>query len=54
MAALHAKYKELKLSVHFEVVHGGAHGGDVFFDPQRNELVREFFTKNLIDPQQKK
>jgi len=51
---LHAKYKELKLSVHFEVVHGGAHGGDVFFDPQRNELVREFFTKHLIGPQQTK
>ena len=50
---LHAKYKEHKLSGHFEVVHGGVHGGDVFFDTQRNELVRKFFTTHLVGQQHK-
>lgn len=51
---LHARYKELKLSVHFEVVHGDAHGGDGFFEAQRKELVREYFTKHLAGPQRKR
>jgi acetyl esterase/lipase len=46
---LHAKYKVQKLPVHFEVVHGGAHGGKSFFDSRRNKLVRVFFTKHLRD-----
>jgi acetyl esterase/lipase len=45
---LHAKYKEHKLPVNFEVVHGGAHGGHAFFDARRNKLVRDFFTEHLI------
>ena len=44
---LHAKYKEHSLPVHFEVVHGGAHGGDAFFDARRNMLVRDFFAEHL-------
>ena len=44
---LHAKYKNDDLPVHFEVVHGGAHGGESFFDSRRNDLVREFFKKHL-------
>ena len=44
---LHGKYKEHKLSVHFEVVHGGAHGGPQFFDQDRSRLIREFFQKQL-------
>jgi len=46
---LHAKYKDLKLPVNFEVVHGGAHGGDAFFDACRKKLVRAFFAKHLRD-----
>ncbi len=45
---LHGAYKQLKLPAHFEVVHGGAHGGAGFFDERRNTMVREFFTKHLI------
>ncbi len=44
---LHSKYKNHRLSVHFEVVHGGAHGGDAFFDSRRTELVRDFFRQHL-------
>ena len=51
---LHAEYKEHKQPVYFEVVHGGAHGGDAFFDVRRNELVREFFTRHLTGQQQKR
>ncbi len=44
---LHAKYKELGLPVQFEVVHGGAHGGDLFWDARRSNLIGEFFSKAL-------
>ncbi len=44
---LHAKYREHNLPVTFEVVHGGAHGGDSFHDERRNDLVQKFFTKHL-------
>lgn len=44
---LHAAYKQHKLPAHFEVVHGGAHGGPKFFDDQRNQMVREFFDRHL-------
>ena len=50
---LHAEYKHHKLTVHFEVVHGGAHGGERFFDTQRNELVHEFFNRHLVGEQKK-
>ena len=45
---LHGAYKQHNLTVHFEVVHGGAHGGDAFFDARRNELVRKFFEQHLV------
>jgi len=44
---LHAKYKQYKRDVQFEVVHGGAHGGGDFFDSRRNAMVRAFFEKHL-------
>lgn len=44
---LHAAYKECQLTVHFEVVHGAAHGGKAFFDERRTRLVTEFFEKHL-------
>ncbi len=46
---LHGAYKELGLPVHFEVVHGAAHGGPAFYDAERNELVRSFMEKALTD-----
>ncbi len=39
---LHGKYKQHDLPVSFEVLHGAAHGGDAFFDPQRTRRVAEF------------
>lgn len=44
---LHGKYKQHKLDVTFEVVHGGAHGGPQFFDAQRMQLVEDFLRKHL-------
>ena len=44
---LHAKYKQHKLDVHFEVVHGGLHGGKPFFDKKRSEMVKKFFDQQL-------
>ena len=42
---LHAKYKESRLDVHFEVVHGAAHGGKPFFDKERTRLVTAFLNR---------
>ena len=44
---LQAKYKELGLPVHLEVVPGAGHGGKEFYDPQRMRLVIEFLKKHL-------
>ena len=44
---LHAKYKEMKLDVQFEVVHGGAHGGRAFFDEKRRKLLLDYFNRTL-------
>ena len=44
---LHALYKEHQLPVHFEVVHGGVHGGKGFFEDERTKQVAEFFNKHL-------
>ena len=44
---LHGTYKEHGLTVHFEVVHGEAHGGAAFYDPERQELVHRFLEKAL-------
>jgi len=46
---LHGAYKKQKLEVHFEVVHGGAHGGQAFFDEPRLRMVTEFFDRHLRD-----
>ena len=40
-------YSNAGLQVQFEVVYGGAHGGDVFFDKTRNQLVISFLDKHL-------
>ena len=44
---LHAGFKAQKLDVHFEVIHGAAHGGKAFYDPERNTLVKKFFDRTL-------
>ena len=44
---LHGVYKELDLPVHFEVIHGAAHGTEEFFDSKRNALVAAFLKENL-------
>ncbi len=44
---LHAKYKEHKRDVHFEVVHGAAHGGKEFFSGANLALVRAFLDKHI-------
>lgn len=46
---LHGAYKKLGLPVHFEVVHGAAHGGRAFNDAERLAVVREFLEKTLMD-----
>ena len=30
-----ASYEKMGLDVYFDVVHGAAHGGDLFFSPER-------------------
>ena len=45
---LHGKYKAHQLTVQFEVVHGGAHGGKSFHDARRNQMVLQFFQKHLV------
>jgi len=44
---LHGRYKSLGLPVRFEVVHGAAHGGERFYDPQRTSLVASFLEEHL-------
>ena len=44
---LHGRYKELKLPVEFEVVHGAAHGGKQFTDAKRIELMARFLTAHV-------
>lgn len=45
---LHGKYKDLKLPVRFEVVHGGFHGGKGFFDERRNGIVQKFLETHCL------
>ena len=44
---LHGRYKELKLDVAFEVLHGAAHGGEMFYDAKRNAVVKAFLDRTL-------
>jgi acetyl esterase/lipase len=39
------KYEEFKLPVQFEVVHGGAHGGDEYYDAKRIAIVMAFLER---------
>ena len=40
-------YKKLGLDVQFEVVYGAAHGGDLFYTPERLKLAFDFVKKQL-------
>jgi acetyl esterase/lipase len=44
---LMGRFEELKLPVQFEVVHGGAHGGDAFFDARRMAIMKAFLDERL-------
>lgn len=44
---LHAACKQNGVTAILEVVHGGAHGGDLFFDEPRRELVLKFLEEHL-------
>jgi acetyl esterase/lipase len=41
-------YKKLGLDVQFEVVYGAAHGGDLFYTPDRLKLAIDFVKKHLF------
>lgn len=47
---LHAQYKDKALKVQFEVVHGGVHGGEPFFDERRRGLAEKFLSQYLRSP----
>jgi acetyl esterase/lipase/ankyrin repeat protein len=44
---LHGRYNELGLPVHFEVIHGAAHGGKRFYDKAMASIVDSFLKKRL-------
>ncbi len=46
---LHGVAKEQGLTVQFEVIHGAGHGGDAFFDAERNRIVADFLDAAFAD-----
>jgi acetyl esterase/lipase len=46
---LEGQYRKLDLDVHFEVIHGAAHGGDVFFSEEYVKLAIDFLRRALGD-----
>jgi acetyl esterase/lipase len=44
---LQGAYEKLGLDVHLDVVHGAAHGGDVFFAPEHLKPVLEFLERTI-------
>lgn len=44
---LHAAFKKIGLDVAMEVVHGGAHGGKLFYDESRQKMVKAFCREHL-------
>lgn len=44
---LQGAYDRVGASAQLEVVHGGAHGGDLFYDSARQVLVKEFLSRQL-------
>lgn len=44
---LQGRYRAMGRSVQLEVVHGGAHGGNVFHDERHQQLVTQFLDRHL-------
>jgi len=44
---LEGQYKKLNLDVYFDVVYGGAHGGDIFFSGDHLQLATTFLQRTL-------
>lgn len=44
---LEGVYKKAGLDVYFDVVHGAAHGGDLFFGPEHLQRVLEFLRRTI-------
>lgn len=44
---LHGAYKKAGARAHFEIVHGAAHGGKIFYDAERLEIVKTFLATNF-------
>ena len=44
---LYGAYKKAGAPAQFEVVHGGAHGGAVFYDPERLAIVKDFLRRHF-------
>jgi acetyl esterase/lipase len=44
---IHGAYKAKNLPVAFEVIHGGVHGGEPFYDAERTTLVKAFLDRHL-------
>ena len=44
---LYGAYKKYGLEAHFEVKHGGYHGGDNFFDAQTNTMLFSFLVEHI-------
>ncbi len=42
-----AAYRKVNAPVQFEVVHGAAHGGAMFYDPERLALVKKFLRRHF-------
>jgi acetyl esterase/lipase len=44
---VHGLYKKMGLDVHFDVVYGAAHGGDLFFAPEHRDVALAFLRRTL-------
>ena len=44
---LQGAYEKMGLDVHFDVVHGAAHGGDAFFSPDRVARAVAFLRRTI-------
>lgn len=44
---LHGVYQRMGLDVQFDVVHGAAHGGNIFFAPEHRDLALAFLRRTL-------
>ncbi len=44
---LEGQYRKLGLDVHFEVIHGAAHGGDIFFSGEYAKQALDFLRRTL-------